>query len=394
MLAGPAGIGVPRMYVRAIDALYLSGDSERAAVVAEEAYRRFAGHPDPATAAAVGHRAAFHRAIDAPAAGLPLIEEALRLYEQAPPSADHAQAWLDYADIFLQSAQGRQDGHLAALNRALEIAEAAGATALIPRILASLAADAFRRGQVEEGFAFLDRGWALAQAARWRGPVAAGRERKRRAAQARQVPARRRCRAARSWARPAGRPGSFVAAAVLAGNACEALLACGRTAEAAALIDPLTTGPPDRDHWLVHEARAEIDLLRGDIDAATGRRQLIDAILAHHRQRRLARESAQRAAELALWARRPGDALAEVQRVLPLFKTPDLAIFCGRLLAAGMRACADLAEQARARRDEPAAGPRWPRPTAWPPGWTGGRRAVHRPSVRGHDPGRAGHLGR
>ena len=28
---------------------------------------------------------------------------------------------------------------------------------------------------------------------------------------------------------------------------------------------------------------------------------------------------------------------------------------CGRLLAAGMRACADLAEQARARRDEPAA---------------------------------------
>jgi DNA-binding CsgD family transcriptional regulator len=30
-------------------------------------------------------------------------------------------------------------------------------------------------------------------------------------------------------------------------------------------------------------------------------------------------------------------------------------VFCGRLLAAGMRACADLAEQARARRDEPAA---------------------------------------
>ena len=41
--------------------------------------------------------------------------------------------------------------------------------------------------------------------------------------------------------------------------------------------------------------------------------------------------------------------------MLPLFKTPDLTIFCGRLLAAGMRACADLAEQARARRDEPAA---------------------------------------
>jgi hypothetical protein len=33
----------------------------------------------------------------APAAELALIEEAWRLFEQAPPSAEHAQAWLDYA---------------------------------------------------------------------------------------------------------------------------------------------------------------------------------------------------------------------------------------------------------------------------------------------------------
>jgi DNA-binding CsgD family transcriptional regulator len=67
-----------------------------------------------------------------------------------------------------------------------------------------------------------------------------------------------------------------------------------------------------------------------------------------------ARESACRGTEVALWAGRPGDALDEVWRVFPLFKAPDLTILCGRLLAAGMRACADLAEQARARRDEPA----------------------------------------
>ena len=66
-------------------------------------------------------------------------------------------------------------------------------------------------------------------------------------------------------------------------------------------------------------------------------------------------EIAQRAAELALWAGRPGDALAKVQQVLPLLQAPDPTIMCGRLLAAGMRACADLAEQARARRDEPTA---------------------------------------
>jgi DNA-binding CsgD family transcriptional regulator len=55
-----------------------------------------------------------------------------------------------------------------------------------------------------------------------------------------------------------------------------------------------------------------------------------------------------------LWAGRPGDALEEVQRALALFKAPDLTIVCGRLLGTGMRACADLAERARARQDHDA----------------------------------------
>src|SRR5262249_44781002 len=41
--AGSAGAELPRLYVRAIDALEVSGDGERAGVLAEEAYRRFAG---------------------------------------------------------------------------------------------------------------------------------------------------------------------------------------------------------------------------------------------------------------------------------------------------------------------------------------------------------------
>ena len=106
---------------------------------------------------------------------------------------------------------------------------------------------------------------------------------------------------------------------------------------------------------MVHETRADIDLLRGDIDATVRRRQLIDAFRPDVSHVDYARETAERAAELALWAGRPGDSLAEARRALPLFETPDMTIFCGRLLTAGMRACADLAEQARARRDTPAA---------------------------------------
>src|SRR5215470_12320678 len=164
--AAAEGIDVPRLSVRAIDAFFRAGDSVRAGLVAEEAYRRFAGHPDPGTAAVVRHRAAYFRANDAPANGLPLMEEALRLFGQAPPSSDHADALLDYASIFLLFAEGRVQASRTALDRALEIAEAVGATALIPRVLASLAAVAFVRGQVEEGLAALERGWALARAAR------------------------------------------------------------------------------------------------------------------------------------------------------------------------------------------------------------------------------------
>ena len=277
-----AGISVPRLSVKAVDALYRAGDSGRAGVIAEEAYRRFANDPDPATAAVVRHRAAVvrHRAAgsqanDAPDAGLPLMEEALRLFDQAPPSSDHAEALLDYANTFLWWAEEQLQASRTALNRALEIAEAAGATALVPRIVSVIAGVAFMHGQVEDGFAALERGWALARAAQ-DGPAMvwlAGNEsdallklgRFRRAAY---VASR-----GLDTARQVGLQ-SWRYAIVLAANAAEALLALGSTAEAAALIDPLTTMPPDRDAWVVHVDRAEIDLLRGDTGAAAARWQL------------------------------------------------------------------------------------------------------------------------
>ena len=354
--AAAAGIDVPRLYVRAIDALFRAGDSVRAGLVAEEAYRRFAGHADPGTAAVVRHRAAYFRANDAPATGLPLMEEALRLFEQAPPSSEHADALLDYASIFLLFAEGRVQASVAALDRALEIAEAAGATALIPRILPVIAEGAFVRGQVEEGFAALERGWALARAAQDRPALVRLAINESDALlklgqlqNAADVASR-----GLDIARQAGLE-AWEMAGVVAANAAEALLALGRTAEAAALIDPLTITPPDRDRWLAHVNCAEIDLLRGETEAAAERWQLIYASPAHHGRVDFAYESAPRAAEAMLWAGRPGDALRETRRALALYKVPDLTIHAGRLLAAGMRACADLAGQARARRDQYAA---------------------------------------
>jgi DNA-binding CsgD family transcriptional regulator/tetratricopeptide (TPR) repeat protein len=352
------GIDLPRFYVRAIDAFHLSGDSSRASALAEEACHRFADHPDPATAAVVCHRAAFFRPANEPDAGRrALLEEALRLFEQGPPSAEHAAALLDYADDFHQATGGRSQASIPALlNRALEIAEAAGATPMASRILSNLAYEAFLCGQVEEGQGFLDRGRALAQDAQDGGTLLwlAVVDSEVQLTLARFHHAAEVARHGLQNARQAGLEAS-VETTILIAYATEALLALGRTAEAAALVDPLITGPPDRSHWLVHDCRAEIDLLRGDIEMADQRRQQIKACARNLGHIENAREFAQRAAELALWAGRPSDALEEVQRVLPLFKTRDLTIFCGPLLGSGMRACADLAEQARARRDEPTA---------------------------------------
>ena len=349
-VAAGAGLDLPRLYRRAVDALRRGGYSARASELAEEAYSRFAGHPDPAIAAVACHRAGMCRGFSWAAAGLPLIEQSLRLFEQAPMSADYAQAMYDYT-VALHA--DNPESNEAAANRALELAEAAGATSLIPVIVVWRGLQKCFRGQIDEGLAILERGRALAQAAgdgpalTWLAVVECGTMGK-----------LARFRAAADiglggleTARQAGLTYSGHGS-VLAGNTAEALLALGKTAEAGVVIDSLTTGPPDRDHVIAQMCRAEIDLLRGEIEAAARRRHQLKE---QHGSFGLAdneREWAQRGAELACWAGRPGEALAEVRLVLPKLETPGLAIFCGWLLCTGMRASADLAEQARARLDQ------------------------------------------
>jgi len=353
--AGQAWAGLPRMYVRAVDALLAAGDSEHARQLAEEAYERFAGHPDPATAGIICQRAALLHGLEDLTAGLPLIERALRLFEQAPPSADQAEAWLTYGFEFLLYGQEQVEASFAAFSRARDIAEAAAATAVLPRILPWLGNAVYSRGQVDDGLALVRRGRALAEDSadgqallwavyceseilHWLGKFD----------EAADV-ARSGLRAARQ----AGREASLEAAA-LAFWAAMSLLSRGRTAEAAALIDPVTTGPPDRDRWLAHECRVKIDLRRSDFAAAAERWQA-NAEIAGRGMVDWVLEGAQDAADLALWTGRPAEALEQARRGLALFTVPDQTPWFGRLLTAGMRACADLAEQARARRDQDAA---------------------------------------
>src|SRR5262249_61302411 len=103
-----------------------------------------------------------------------------------------------------------------------------------------------------------------------------------------------------------------------------------------------------RDHWAVHQCRVEIDVLRGDLEAAARRQRQINA-LGHIGNIEHARETLQLSAELALWAGRPGDALQQVRRALALFTAPDLTILFWWLLAAGVGGRRGLARPAPAR---------------------------------------------
>jgi len=358
-----AGTSLPELYVRAIDARYVSGRAEDASALAEEAYRRFAGHHDPATNAIIHERAARFRGLataylggqEAPGPSVELYTEALRLFEQAPPSAEHAEA-LFYYGHFLFVGQGRAEDGVNAVNRGLEIAEAAGATALVPRLLSIFAYHQFLQGRMDEGFAVLRRCRALTGSA---GDSEASIliDIYESDALLKTVKFTDAADVARRGLRDAYQAGleDFWNSAILSANAAEALVAQGRTAEAGELVDPLTDEAPTADNWLVHLYRVEIDLLRGDIEAAERRQQQIRDLIGHVGNFDRSREAAQRTAELALWARRPAAALEVVQRTAAQIEGSQWGIFCGRLLTAGMRACADLAELARARRDESAA---------------------------------------
>ena len=129
-----------------------------------------------------------------------------------------------------------------------------------------LAYHLFLGGHLDEGFAVLRRGRALAES---EGDAEAcllidvyESEALLKTAKV-GTPPRWRCAA---WRPPAGLasrrggpPRSWRA------NGAEALLHQGRTAAAAALIGPLTDGPAERDTWLAHVYRAEADLLSGDM---------------------------------------------------------------------------------------------------------------------------------
>jgi DNA-binding CsgD family transcriptional regulator/tetratricopeptide (TPR) repeat protein len=139
-----------------------------------------------------------------------------------------------------------------------------------------------------------------------------------------------------------------IESALLVSNRIEALLATGDWDEAerlsATALRRLTSSFP---HWLLI-LRADVELGRGDFDAA---RAHLEAASATLRDDRVLSLYDGYLADLALWERRWTDAEEAIQEGLARARHREAAQIRVQLCAKGLRAHAELAALARARRD-------------------------------------------
>jgi DNA-binding NarL/FixJ family response regulator len=139
---------------------------------------------------------------------------------------------------------------------------------------------------------------------------------------------------------------------LLVSNQVEALLAIGDWDEADRLSVAALRGPTSSFHDALLTIRADVELGRGDFDAA---RAHLDAASAVRGNRGLDLLHEVFLADLALWERRWTDADSAVQESLAGLRQREAAPLRVRLCAKGLWARAELAALARARRDVDAA---------------------------------------
>jgi DNA-binding CsgD family transcriptional regulator/tetratricopeptide (TPR) repeat protein len=274
---------------------------------------------------------------------LAAFERAVELVPAEPPSPERAYALGSLAGGLM--VDWRHAKSLPIAEQALALARGIGAREAEVRALTVLGGDLAYLGRGEEGLAHFRHALQLAEEIGDR----IGLER----AYANCTDAltmlgrpRESARVARSGLEAMRRYG--IESALLVSNQIEALLATGDWDEAerlsAAALRRLTSSFP---HWLLI-LRADVEIGRGEFDAA---RAHLEAASATLREDRVVGLYDGYLADLALWERRWADADAAIQEGLAQTRHREAAQIRVQLCAKGLRAHAELAALARARRD-------------------------------------------
>lgn len=346
------GMSLAQLYGAAEDALTLAGDDEAAGQLAEQALHRLAD-ADQASRADVLRRAGNARGIASPERGLDLLYQALTIYEQLPPSPGQVKTMKELAGILHNA--GRPDNAREFIDRGAEVAERAGLQYPLFEFRCVQAMYESRTGDPE---AALRRIEALrddlteadgASPYIWVAIFHAGilynlgrlDEIERASAPALRM------------ASDQGMGSAFKTAQVR-GNLVEALFELGATEAAARWVEPLTQGTASLSATFDYASRARVEMLRGNLGEAKRRSDEIDQLPASTLAFQAGTGTEQ--AELELWRGEADAALERAESLLARLAEAGQSDCDAALLVLGLRACADLAEQARSRRDAEALG--------------------------------------
>ncbi|HEX6686687.1 MAG TPA: LuxR C-terminal-related transcriptional regulator, partial [Candidatus Limnocylindrales bacterium] len=344
--------------IRTIDALQACARDLDAWALTGQTYEKYGDSADSALRAAILHRTAWYHGVIAQreaskSTAYALFEEASRIYETVPSSPEYARMLADHANFMWMDSHDSASETI--YRKSLDVAERCGAALEAAHALTGLADVAFLYGDPSDGFALLDRARDRARSEpyseltirvdfftadyRSNALLKMGH-----LAQAERVALDGLERARRAGA-AAGYPG-----AVLHHNAAEALLERGLVDAAAMLVSEVRDREPRLDNWNLHLLQAQVEICRGEIDAAVARTRAVD-LLGLAGPRMWVYERMRFLPRAALWAADPAAALEPVEQALELLGGCAVELHCGELFALGARAAADLAETARARRD-------------------------------------------
>ena len=276
-------------------------------------------------------------------AALAAFERVLELVPDEPPSAERAQALVGLARGLMLA--WRFDESLATCEQALALAREVGAREVELAALQDLGRDLAYVGRADEGLAHLRRALELAEeSGEPRAVLTAyvsltdvlmmlGRPR-----ESAQVGEQ-----GLEVVQPYGMDSTLLLA-----NTIEPLLAIGEWDEADVLSAKALRSITANFPYMLLMLRADLELGRGDLDAA---RSHLDAALVTLREDRGQGIYDVYLAELALWERRWTEADQSVRDALARASSPQAAQLHVWFCAKGLRALAELAALARARRD-------------------------------------------
>jgi predicted ATPase/class 3 adenylate cyclase/DNA-binding SARP family transcriptional activator len=343
-----AGSDLADLCSRAAELAVQTGGAPRSVELMRRAIELVGEDDDPVRAALLYERLGrYLHASGNSAAAVAARERAVELVPAQPPSPERAQVLAALANILMVS--WRPEESLPICEQALALARTVGARSAEFTALATLGIILAYTGRAEEGLAQLRRALALAEEARHGRNVdyiyteltetltmlGRPRESARLAVKALEVA-----------------EGYGLEANHLVANRVEALVAMGEWDEAdsvsAAALRASSVNYPHRPLL----ARAELEVGRGDFDAA---RAHLEAALATARGDSSLLTYDAFVAELALWEHRWTDAWSSVRNGLARAHAPAAAQIRVRLCAHGLRAQAELAGLARARGDGDAA---------------------------------------